>query len=163
MLLLMGIIYALAFSYMMPKSDWEKGKDLTLQNIASLFTSAPGYGEKELSLYCKENGECLLASNLKVVREVLLKDTGRGYIVNPDETFQSIEYQHIKIGSEEFRPSFVVKCRANGLFDPQVIRSGDKWYYLHPFGKLHTFSDPVTMVSFMRQSDFLPDRAGYAQ
>ncbi len=163
-LLLMGIVYALAFSYMMPKSEKEADSELTLETIGKFFRSQELYGKAAMTLYCKESGVCTLVGGGKEpVTGITLRGIGRAYIVNPDETFQSIDYPHIKIGADEFRPLLTVHCREDGLFDPQVARRGDTWYYLHPFGKVYRFSDPVSMVSFMRKSDYLPDRAGYAQ
>ncbi len=163
-LLLMGIVYALAFSYMMPKSEKEADSELTLETIGKFFRSQELYGKAAMTLYCKESGVCTLVGGGKEpVTGITLRGIGRAYIVNPDETFQSIDYPHIKIGADEFRPLLTVHCREDGLFDPQVARRGDIWYYLHPFGKVYRFSDPVSMVSFMRKSDYLPDRAGYAQ
>ncbi len=162
-LLLMGIVYALAFSYMMPKSEKEAASELTLETIGTFFRSQELYGKAAMTLYCKESGVCTLTGGKEPVSGITLRGIGRAYIVNPDETFQSIDYPHIKIGADEFRPILTIHCRADGLFDPQVARRGDKWYYLHPFGKVYRFTDPVSMVSFMRKSDYLPDRAGYAQ
>jgi len=162
-LLLMGIVYALAFSYMMPKSEKEAASEVTLRTIASLFRTSPLFRQSEIDLYCKEDGSCLLVSGGEAVEEIRVRGTGRAYIVNPDETLQSVEYPHVKIGTDEFRPIFRIRCRADGLFDPQIIRTADTWFYLHPFGEVHTFTDPVSMVSFIRRSDYLPDRAGYAQ
>ncbi len=163
-LLLMGIVYALAFSYMMPKEEKEVSSRLTLERIGSFFRSLNLYGKTDLTLYCKKSGQCTLTSHSKAVNtDIKFHQDGIVYKVNPDETLQSIEYPHIKIGADEFRPQLIIRCKADTLFEPLVIRSGDKWLYLHPFGKVYTFSDPVTMVSFMRQSEYLPDQAGYAR
>ncbi|WP_457598858.1 prepilin-type N-terminal cleavage/methylation domain-containing protein [Hydrogenimonas sp.] len=162
-LLLMGIVYALAFSSMMPKSEKEAASEVTLPTIASLFRASALYRRSEMALYCREDGRCQLVSGGETLEEIKLPQSGRAYIINPDETLQSLEYPHVRIGTDEFRPAFRIRCRADGLFDPQIIRQGDRWLYLHPFGEVHTFTDPVSMVSFVRQSDYLPDRAGYAQ
>ncbi|GEM_PF-1367165 len=163
-LLLMGIIYALAFNYIMPKSDKESATDLSLENITSLFRSSPLYMKRELSLYCMENGECLLSSEGEIEGDdIKLRSSGIAYIVTPDETLRSIDYPHMKIENREFKPRFSLRCKANGLFDPLIVRVDERWFYIHPLGKVYDFSDPVTMISFMRQSDYLPDRAGYAQ
>ena len=163
-LLLMGLVYALAFNYMMPKSEKSASSELTLERVGSFFRSRDLYGKADLALYCKEGGTCILTGGGRIVSDgIKVRGGGRVYIVNPDETFQSIEYPHVKIGTDEFRPQFIIRCSADALFEPLVIRRGEKWFYLHPFGKVYTFDDPVTMVSFMRRSDYLPDQAGYAQ
>ncbi len=163
-LLLMGIIYALAFNYMMPKNGKETASDLTLRTITSFFRSDALYGKKDLVLYCMDDGDCLLASGGRAQQtDIKLRHSGIAYIITPDETLQTVEYPHIKIGTEEFKPRFSIHCRADGLFDPQIVREGDTWFYIHPFGEVYPFSDPVSMVSFVRRSDYLPDQAGYAQ
>lgn len=163
-LLLMGIVYALAFSYLMPKNGAEKSANLTFADLPSIIKSSAKYRKSKLTLYCKDSKECILSANGQSAAETIeLNRAGRGYLVNTDETIEPLEYAHVKIGNDEFRPTFIVRCFKDGLFEPSVIRSGDEWFYIHPFGKVYKFSDPVTMVSFMRQSDYLPDRAGYAQ
>ncbi|BDY13452.1 prepilin-type N-terminal cleavage/methylation domain-containing protein [Hydrogenimonas cancrithermarum] len=163
-LLLMGIVYGIAFNTVMPKSPAEAAREeLSLRTIDTLFKTSPNYKKRAMTLYCSESKKCRLTAEGELLSVFSLRETGIAYRLNPDETLQSIDYPHIKIGTDEFRPSFAVRCRKDGFFDPQIIRVGERWLYIHPYEKPRFFDDPVALVSAIRQSDYLPDRAGYAQ
>jgi prepilin-type N-terminal cleavage/methylation domain-containing protein len=163
-LLLMGIVYGIAFNSVMPKSPAEAArKELSLKTIDTIFKTLPQYKKQDLTLYCTESKTCRLTAKGKILSTFSLRETGIAYRLNPDETLQSIDYPHIKTGTDEFRPSFAIRCRKDGFFDPQIIRVGERWLYIHPYKKPRFFDDPVALVDAMRQSDYLPDRAGYAQ
>ncbi len=163
-LLLMGIVYGIAFDTFLPKSPEENMKEgLTLKTVDTLFRQSPLYGTSEMTLYCTESGDCYLTSGGKVTERVSVQNPGIAYRLNPDETLQRIDYPHIRLGRDEFRPMFLVRCREDGLFEPQIIRVGERWLYIHPYLPPRFFDDVTTLVGSMRQSDYLPDRAGYAQ
>jgi prepilin-type N-terminal cleavage/methylation domain-containing protein len=162
-LLLMGMIYAIAFNSFMPTSAKESAKRPTLLSVANVFRDSPLYRHSEMILYGLRNGDCLLVSDEKIVRRFHLSESGTGYRLNPDETLQEIDYPHVKVEREEFIPLFTLRCRADGYLDPQILLSGDTWIYLHPYLPPKKFENPSAMVAFIRQSDYLPDKAGYAQ
>jgi prepilin-type N-terminal cleavage/methylation domain-containing protein len=163
-LLLMGILYGIAFNAVLPKSSKnQKQEELSLRTIDRLFKDSPHYRKESLTLYCTESKECYLVSQGKILSTISLKQSGIAYRLNPDETLQSIDYPHIKIGTKEFRPTFTIHCRQDGYFNPQIIRVGERWLYIHPYKKPQFFNDPVEMIATIRQSDYLPDKAGYAQ
>ncbi len=162
-LLLMGIIYGIAFNTALPGTTKTVPDTLSFKNIDTLFKSSSLYRASDLILYGTENGKAYLTADNKILETVDLPETGSGYRLNPDETLQRIDYPHIKIGSKEIRPIFSIRCRKDGLFDPQIILSGEKWLYIHPYDPPAFFDNPVEMIDAMRQSAYLPDRAGYAQ
>ncbi|WP_456323378.1 prepilin-type N-terminal cleavage/methylation domain-containing protein [Hydrogenimonas sp.] len=164
-LLLMGIVYGIAFNTVMPKSPAhaKSRKELSLRTIDVVFKTSENYKKSAMTLYCSESKKCRLTAEGKLVSSFSLRKTGTAYRLNPDETLQSIDYPHIKIGTDEFRPSFAIHCRKDGFFDPQIIRADERWLYIHPFKKPRFFKDPVALVGEIRQNDYLPDRAGYAQ
>ncbi len=162
-LLLMGIVYAIAFNTVLPKSTKGVPESLSLKTIDTLFKNSPHYRAKDLILYGLANGKCYLTGDGKIVATVDLPESGEGYRLNPDETLQSIDYPHIKLGTREFKPVFSIHCRRDGLFEPQIIFFDEKWLYIHPFNPPKLFDNPVDMVAYIRQSDYLPDKAGYAQ
>ncbi|WP_201353987.1 prepilin-type N-terminal cleavage/methylation domain-containing protein [Hydrogenimonas urashimensis] len=162
-LLLMGIVYAIAFNNVIPKTSKKATASLSLRTIDGYFKSLSAYRTMDLVLYGTENGTCYLTGNGKILETLNLPRVGEGYRLNPDETLQSIDYPHLKIGTTEFAPVFSIRCRKDGMLDPQIIRVNEKWLYIHPFEPPKLFDNAVEMVSYIRQSDYLPDRAGYAQ
>jgi len=162
-LLLMGIVYAIAFNSVLPKSTKEQAGTLSLRTIDTLFRESPRYRKSDLVLYGLENGTCYLTGEGKILRTLHLPASGEGYRLNPDETLQSIDYPHYKFGTTEFKPAFSIRCRKDGLLDPQILFYKEKWLYIHPFRAPALFDNPVDMVAAIRQSDYLPDKAGYAQ
>ena len=163
-LLLMGIVYGIAFNTFMPKSAAGRVKEnLTLEHIDTLFKNDPSYKKSELILYGTESGDCRLATATKEIARIKLRHTGIAYRLNPDETLQRIDYPHVRLGTDEFAPTFLIRCRKEGLFEPLIIRVGERWLYIHPLLPPRFFDDAVALTAAMRQSDYLPDRAGYAQ
>jgi len=162
-LLLMGMIYALAFNHFLPKSQTREEERPKLSTVERLFKKSPLYRRREMILYGLENGECYLVSEGRILQTVHLPRTGTGYRLNPDETLQSIDYPHVRVQRKEFIPLFTIRCRRDGYFDPQIIQTDEKWLYIHPFERARLFDNPSDMVAYIRQSDYLPDRAGYAQ
>ncbi|WP_456451267.1 prepilin-type N-terminal cleavage/methylation domain-containing protein [Hydrogenimonas sp.] len=161
-LLLMGMIYAIAFNNFLPGVGEKSERGLSLATVDTLFKNSPLYRHEALTLYGTAGKRAYLVAGGKVVQTVSLPESGVGYRLNPDETLQNIDYPHIKLGTDEFVPSFVIRCRATGLFDPQILMVGEKWLYIHPTDAPRLFDNPADMVAHMRRSDYLPDKAGYA-
>lgn len=163
-LLLMGIIYGIAFNTVLGKSPKERAEEgISLATIDRIFRESPAYGKKRLDLYCSEKMVCYFTVDGDVTTSFQLFQPAVAYKLNPDETLQSIDYPHMRIGKEEFAPAYIFSCRENGLFVPAIVRSVDVWYYLHPILGMKRFDESISMISFMRRSDYLPDVAGYAQ
>ncbi|WP_456449624.1 prepilin-type N-terminal cleavage/methylation domain-containing protein [Hydrogenimonas sp.] len=162
-LLLMGIVYAIAFNTVLSKTGTGKSETSSILSLDTIFERSPLYRKADLVLYGTKNGRCYLTGRGEILETFTLPEGIEGYRLNPDETLQSIDYPHIKIGTTEFTPSFSVRCRRDGLRDPQILFFDEKWIYVHPFRAPESFTDPVEMVARMRQSDYLPDKAGYAQ
>ncbi len=163
-LLLMGIVYGIAFNTVLGKTSKEKGEEgVSLATIDRVFKESPAYKSKRIDLFCSDRMKCYLSVEGNVTTTFDLMQPVVAYRLNPDETLQIVDYPHIRLGREEFSPAYILSCRKNGLFVPAILRSVDTWYYLHPFLGMKTFSDSVSMVSFIRRSDYLPDKAGYAQ
>ena len=163
-LLLMGIVYGIAFDTILKKTPKIEGEaSLSLATIDQVFKDSPAYGKQRIDLYCSDKMRCYLTVDGNVTTTFELLEPVVAYRLNPDETLQTVDYPHMRIGKEEFAPAYILSCRKNGLFVPAILRSIDTWYYFHPIHGMRTLDDAVTMISAMRQSDYLPDKAGYAQ
>ena len=164
-LFLMGLIYALAFNTILSKKAEGESSEPTvsLATIDRFFRSQPDYGKKRLDLYCTDKMVCYLTVDDNITAEITLAAPALGYRLNPDETLQILDYPRIRLGKLDFRPAYILSCRADGLFEPTVLRSVDTWYYLHPLKGMESFDDPAKMIASIHQSDYLPNKAGYAQ
>ncbi|WP_457595729.1 prepilin-type N-terminal cleavage/methylation domain-containing protein [Hydrogenimonas sp.] len=162
-LLLMGIVYGLVFDAAIPRGEEKAAGRPTLRTVESLARNSPSYRQTDIFLYGTKNGEVLVVADGKIQRRATIPQHAMGYRLNPDETLQSIDYGRVRIGTVEFRPLFTLRCRKDGLFDPQILLDGETWYYVHPGKGVEAFGNPVALIAHMRQSDYLPDRAGYAQ
>ena len=164
-LFLMGLIYAVAFNTVLSKKAEGEAIEsaTTLATIDRFFKAQPAYGKKRLDLYCSDKMVCYLSVEGNVTATLDLAAAAMGYRLNPDETLQILDYPRIRLGKLDFRPLYILGCRADGLFIPAIVRSIDTWYYLHPFKGMESFDDPAAMIAAIHQSAYLPDRAGYAQ
>ncbi len=158
------ILYGLAMTHFFPKKNGVEQPDHfdPTAFLPELFKENPAYRESAMDLYGGNEAVWLVVEG-DLVRKIPLETTYEAYRLNPDETLQPVLLDRVDINGTEFRPLFHLRCRKDGYLDPAILRHDDAWIYVHPYLKPRKFSDAEEMVRTIRQSDYLPDRAGYAQ
>ena len=162
-LVLMGIVYAVVFQSMARKSPSETEGAVTVATLDRFLRHLPDYGRKPIDLVCSETMRCYVVVDGNVTDAVAIPSPALSYRLNPDETLQVSDWPHVQLRKEAFVPACVVGCDGRGQFRPAILRSVDRWYLLHPIEGMKVFASEEALIAFVHQSDYLPDRAGYAR
>jgi len=162
-ILIMGLVYALSFNAIPTmKNGNTEAEDTIFENPLAYFRTLPGYLHKSYEIDGLDDGTAYLITEGRIIRKLELPPM-QMYTLNPDETLSPTPFTHRKVGTEEFRPLFVLRCTSNGLMEPAIMQYKEKWYYFHPFLPVQSFDDPEAMIASIRQTAYLPDKAGYAR